>query len=120
MYYGFYLFAIALVVMIGQLAFALYQVASLLYLSWAGTAGKPYAAACGSTDLKWGKSSSRGEGSPACREDGCRRRHPPSDGNKLFCNKFRRRDNFHELAPSSKRRITLSLIRLRAGLKTLW
>ena len=33
MYYGFYLFAIALVVMIGQLAFALYQVASLLYLS---------------------------------------------------------------------------------------
>ena len=25
MYYGFYLFAIALVVMIGQLAFALYQ-----------------------------------------------------------------------------------------------
>ena len=33
MYYGFYLLAIALVVMIGQLAFALYQVASLLYLS---------------------------------------------------------------------------------------
>jgi hypothetical protein len=33
--------------------------------------------------------------------------------------KLRRRDNFHELAPSSKRRITLSLIRLRAGLKTL-
>ena len=33
MYYGFYLFAIALVVMIGQLAFALYQVASLFYLS---------------------------------------------------------------------------------------
>jgi hypothetical protein len=33
MYYGFYLFAIALVIMIGQLAFALYQVASLLYLS---------------------------------------------------------------------------------------
>ena len=33
MYYGFYLFAIALVVMIGQLAFALYQVANLLYLS---------------------------------------------------------------------------------------
>ena len=29
MYYGFYLFAIALAVMIGQLAFALYQVASL-------------------------------------------------------------------------------------------
>jgi hypothetical protein len=29
MYYGFYLFAIALVVMVGQLAFALYQVASL-------------------------------------------------------------------------------------------
>ena len=28
MYYGFYLFAIALAVMIGQLAFALYQVAS--------------------------------------------------------------------------------------------
>jgi hypothetical protein len=33
MYYGFYLFAIALVFMIGQLAFALYQIASLLYLS---------------------------------------------------------------------------------------
>ena len=33
MYYGFYLFAIALVVMIGQLAFALYQIANLLYLS---------------------------------------------------------------------------------------
>jgi hypothetical protein len=33
MYYGFYLFAIALAVMIGQLAFALYQIASLLYLS---------------------------------------------------------------------------------------
>jgi hypothetical protein len=33
MYYGFYLLAIALVVMIGQLAFALYQVASLLYQS---------------------------------------------------------------------------------------
>ena len=33
MYYGFYLFAIALIVRIGQLAFALYQVASLLYLS---------------------------------------------------------------------------------------
>src|SRR6185369_14450330 len=33
MYYGFYLLEIALVVMIGQLAFALYQVASLLYLS---------------------------------------------------------------------------------------
>jgi len=33
MYYGFYLLAIALVVMIGQLAFALYQVANLLYLS---------------------------------------------------------------------------------------
>jgi hypothetical protein len=33
MYYGFYLLAIALAVMIGQLAFALYQVASLLYLS---------------------------------------------------------------------------------------
>ena len=33
MYYGFYLFAIALVIMIGQLALALYQVASLLYLS---------------------------------------------------------------------------------------
>ena len=30
MYYGFYLLAIALVVMIGQLAFALYQVASLV------------------------------------------------------------------------------------------
>jgi hypothetical protein len=29
MYYGFYLFAIALAVMLGQLAFALYQVASL-------------------------------------------------------------------------------------------
>ena len=29
MYYGFYLFAIALVLMVGQLAFALYQVASL-------------------------------------------------------------------------------------------
>ena len=28
MYYGFYLLAIALVIMIGQLAFALYQVAS--------------------------------------------------------------------------------------------
>jgi len=39
MYYGFYLLAIALAVMIGQLAFALYQVANLLYLSWAGTAG---------------------------------------------------------------------------------
>jgi hypothetical protein len=33
MYYGLYLFAIALVIMIGQLVFALYQVASLLYLS---------------------------------------------------------------------------------------
>jgi len=33
MYYGFYLLVIALVVMIGQLAFALYQIASLLYLS---------------------------------------------------------------------------------------
>jgi hypothetical protein len=33
MYYGFYLVAIALVIMIGQLAFALYQIASLLYLS---------------------------------------------------------------------------------------
>jgi len=33
MYHGFYLFAIALIVMLGQLAFALYQVASLLYLS---------------------------------------------------------------------------------------
>jgi hypothetical protein len=33
MYYGFYLFAIALAVMIGQLAFALYHIASLLYLS---------------------------------------------------------------------------------------
>ena len=33
MYYGVYLLAIALVVMLGQLAFALYQVASLLYLS---------------------------------------------------------------------------------------
>ena len=32
MYYGLYLFAIALVIMMGQLAFALYQVASL-YLS---------------------------------------------------------------------------------------
>jgi hypothetical protein len=30
MYYGFYLFAIAILVMIGQLAFALYQVASLV------------------------------------------------------------------------------------------
>jgi hypothetical protein len=29
-YYGFYLFAIALVVMVGQLAFALYQVANLV------------------------------------------------------------------------------------------
>jgi hypothetical protein len=29
MYYGIYLFAIALVIMIGQLAFALYQVANL-------------------------------------------------------------------------------------------
>ena len=29
MYYGFYLLAIALVLMAGQLAFALYQVASL-------------------------------------------------------------------------------------------
>jgi len=37
MYYGFYLFAIALVVMVGQLAFALYQVASL-FLSWTRTA----------------------------------------------------------------------------------
>jgi hypothetical protein len=33
MYYSYYLFAIALLVMIGQLAFALYQVASFL-LSW--------------------------------------------------------------------------------------
>jgi hypothetical protein len=33
MYYGLYLLAIALVIMIVQLAFALYQVASLLYLS---------------------------------------------------------------------------------------
>jgi hypothetical protein len=33
MYYGYYLLVIALVVMIGQLAFALYQVASLLYFS---------------------------------------------------------------------------------------
>jgi hypothetical protein len=32
MYYGLYLFVIALVIMMGQLAFALYQVASL-YLS---------------------------------------------------------------------------------------
>jgi len=32
MYYGFYLFAVAAVVTIGQLAFALYQAASL-YLS---------------------------------------------------------------------------------------
>ena len=32
-YYGLYLFAIALVIMMGQLAFALYQVASLFYLS---------------------------------------------------------------------------------------
>jgi hypothetical protein len=32
MYYGLYLFAIALVIMMGQLAFALYQVASLFYL----------------------------------------------------------------------------------------
>jgi hypothetical protein len=30
MYYSYYLFAIALLVMIGQLAFALYQVASFL------------------------------------------------------------------------------------------
>jgi len=30
MYYGFYLFGIAILVMIGQLAFALYQVASLV------------------------------------------------------------------------------------------
>jgi hypothetical protein len=34
MYYGFYLFGIAILVMIGQLAFALYQVASLV-ASWA-------------------------------------------------------------------------------------
>ena len=33
MYYGLYLFAIALVLMMGQLAFALYQVASLFFLS---------------------------------------------------------------------------------------
>jgi hypothetical protein len=33
MYYGSYLLVIAILVMIGQLAFALYQVASLLYLS---------------------------------------------------------------------------------------
>lgn len=33
MYYGFYLLVIALVVMIGQLALALYQVASFFYLS---------------------------------------------------------------------------------------
>ena len=33
MYYGFYLLVIALVVMMGQLAYALYQVASFLYLS---------------------------------------------------------------------------------------
>jgi hypothetical protein len=33
MYYGFYLLALAILVMIGQLAFALYQVASFLYLS---------------------------------------------------------------------------------------
>ena len=33
MYHGLYLFVIALVVLIGQLAFALYQVASFLYLS---------------------------------------------------------------------------------------
>jgi hypothetical protein len=33
MYYGLYLFAIALVIMMGQLAFALYQVANLLFLS---------------------------------------------------------------------------------------
>ena len=32
MYYGIYLFVIALVILMGQLAFALYQVASL-YLS---------------------------------------------------------------------------------------
>jgi hypothetical protein len=32
MYYGLYLFVIALVILMGQLAFALYQVASL-YLS---------------------------------------------------------------------------------------
>jgi len=37
MYYGFYLLAIALVLMVGQLAFALYQVASL-FLSWTRTA----------------------------------------------------------------------------------
>ena len=30
MYYGFYLFALAILVMIGQLAFALYQVASFV------------------------------------------------------------------------------------------
>jgi hypothetical protein len=33
MYYGLYLFAIALVIMVGQFAFALYQMASLLFLS---------------------------------------------------------------------------------------
>jgi hypothetical protein len=33
MYYGLYFFAIALVIMIGQFAFALYQMASLLGLS---------------------------------------------------------------------------------------
>jgi len=30
MYYGYYLFGVALLVMIGQLAFALYQVANLV------------------------------------------------------------------------------------------
>jgi hypothetical protein len=33
MYYGLYFFAIVLVIMMGQLAFALYQVANLLFLS---------------------------------------------------------------------------------------
>ncbi len=33
MYYGLYLFAIALVIMVGQFAFALYHMASLLFLS---------------------------------------------------------------------------------------
>jgi hypothetical protein len=33
MYYGLYLLAIALVIMMGQLAFALYQAANLFFLS---------------------------------------------------------------------------------------
>ena len=40
MYYGLYLLAIALVIMMGQLAFALYQVASLFYLSEQGSPGR--------------------------------------------------------------------------------